>query len=394
MMRDFTSAVLATLDSSVEPDQDFVDALMRDVERELTASSPRRTRSAQSVVAVAALLAALVLAATLLTSAGDDGAVVRMTDLPGVQEAPQERSSFSSVVAESDAPTAGVGTATRPQVRGRSGTGASPGVDNSAIAWDDDAFAFVRHQQGRYGTLVVGTRDPETWQEMTEVGAVGFPIWSPDASQLVVETSSGIAVIDVATAGMRLVTDAGYFPSWSPDGTKILASSGCIDVERCVRSEIFVIDSDGRNYRSVTTNGVFPSWTPDGRVLVTSPRVAGVCDNVNPDGCVGTLRILNVDGNGSEDLGIAASAARISPDGRQVAYALEGAIYVEAVDRTSRRRVSPESTIYGFPAWDPDGNSVLFQSRAFGLYEVAIDSGEFTNLASGVYGFAIGSRRR
>jgi TolB protein len=97
------------------------------------------------------------------------------------------------------------------------------------------------------------------------------PTWSPDGSQIALESNNTIAVMNAD--GSNLHTIYSYFsrePAWSPDGKYIAvgASGGLLYNSE----QIVVMAPDGSNAHSLTSKGdnTFPAWSPDGKCIVFS----------------------------------------------------------------------------------------------------------------------------
>jgi Tol biopolymer transport system component len=142
--------------------------------------------------------------------------------------------------------------------------------------------------------------------------------WSPDGTRIAFEAAGGLAVVDVATGRIRMLTRAGgdAFPVWSPNG-KLIAFVVHDD------GGIAVVKPTGKGMKRLDPHGesAAPAWSPDGKTLAYT--------GLDP------VRVWVVHGDGS---------------GR----------------RTLSQCSQPAADDYlcgGSPAWSPDGRRVAFSGR-------------------------------
>ena len=84
------------------------------------------------------------------------------------------------------------------------------------------------------------------------------------------------------------------------------------------------------------------------------------------------LYAINVNGTGLRRLARNAGDPAGSPDGRQVAFAGKGGIWVVDADGKTRRRLTSSSRWEFSPTWSADGKSIYFL-REDGIYRVRAD---------------------
>lgn len=169
---------------------------------------------------------------------------------------------------------------------------------------------------------------------------------------------------------------------WSPDGQRLAFDSARVAPDaNGERTEIFTMDPDGSGLDQVTHIGGYsyePAWSPDGSLIAFSsdggnyPAAQGIY-TVKPDGS-GLHRILALPLDVPKAVWL--DAPRISPDGRQVAYAFfRGgkdtghryagevvSLWVADIDGRNAHRIVPWGTHVGDADWSPDGTRLVFET--------------------------------
>ena len=221
------------------------------------------------------------------------------------------------------------------------------------------------------------------------------PSWSPDSSSLVY-SSDRWGTMDLwvkavsashRTRGRQLTFAIGaeISPAWSPDGTKV----AYVDE----RSRIHVVPATGGDDEVLSSQrrGVSqPSWSSDSHhlafavhepissrfregynrihVLDTRSSLSGLSRVVEqPKGSVGTR-----DGDGPV----------WTPDGRSIAFAMDGGLWVMPVAIDGKPRDVPREVVreaVDFPSWSPDSASILFVGPK-GMKRVDLESGRATHV--------------
>jgi Tol biopolymer transport system component len=195
--------------------------------------------------------------------------------------------------------------------------------------------------------------------------------YSPDGHRIAVTIAAGTAqgpgsssdiwIIDVASKEATQVTNTGDAtqPEWSADGKRLIyiaRSKG--------ESEVWSTPIDGSSSpaRLVDADGfvISPSATPDGRAIVVSRLARGTSNIVlvriplDPHSKTDTL----VSPTGPN--GVRAIQARVSPDGRLVAYAdrTGRSVHVKELDGNADIQISTDGGCC--PLWGPDSRRVYF----------------------------------
>jgi Tol biopolymer transport system component len=180
-----------------------------------------------------------------------------------------------------------------------------------------------------------------------------------------------VATMSVDGTGLKILTtdgvDAGV-TSLSPDGARI-AFEGTTELN----TDIYVMNADGSGLQRLTIDaGVdqFPTWSPDGSTIaydnsgsktdVTDPQFSSTAEiwSVPADG--GTPTRLTHDS-------IVDNAPSYSPDGKDIAYFHNGAVWAMGADGSNphqivRRPAPAPGHAHGSftPRWSPDGTMIAF----------------------------------
>jgi serine/threonine protein kinase/Tol biopolymer transport system component len=243
--------------------------------------------------------------------------------------------------------------------------------ESGALAFRSTAFSGGRHLAwyDRHGKSLGYLGEPGRYYQIA---------LSPDERRLAVvrgENSgqSSLLTMDVATGILtRLTLDPQEtivgFPVWSPDSERIAYKRPNGIAEIAVNS--------GARTVLMAENAYPEDWTLDGRSLVLL------------DLNLRTARMLDRGGDSKSrtilESPFEKSGFRISPDGRQIAYAsfdtATSEVYVAALpDFTGRRQVSSGSGLH--PVWRKDGKELFFLAPGRKLMAAEIKPGaaiEFT----------------
>jgi Tol biopolymer transport system component len=187
-------------------------------------------------------------------------------------------------------------------------------------------------------------------RRLSSLKSVAGPAWSPDGRQIAFylwRSPGGIWVINADGSGLRrLNARVGrvgvWSPAWSPAGDKIAFTTGAVD------GSIYVINRDSSDQRRLTRRartvcGI--AWSPNGRKIVYEGAGGGGIHMINLDG-TGERRVAPATGAEFGELSL-------SPDGRTIAYASNGNIYVMNADGSGRRQLTDTPEVDGAPLWSP-----------------------------------------
>lgn len=162
------------------------------------------------------------------------------------------------------------------------------------------------------------------------------------AAALVLLSGAALAI------GVTLAEDAP-----GPDAERIVFSS-----DRSGEWRIWMVKPDGSDLQQLTECGpdegdVDPTFSPDGKeILFTSTR----------GGKAGTWR-MSLDGSDPQRI-CDGDQAEWSPDGKQIAFRRDEALFVRDLETGTERRLTPDDWPHcSGPAWSPDGKTIAFACR-------------------------------
>jgi TolB protein len=241
-----------------------------------------------------------------------------------------------------------------------------------------------------------------------------YPMLSPDGARVLFQSdrTGDWEIYTMKLDGSDLVRltsspGADATPIWSPDGRRIVFAS-----ERDAGdTEIYVMNADGSGQRRLTRqpgDDSHPHWSPDGRRIVFNS--ARATPDLSADWSKQHIEIFTMAADGSDVRQITrfktvSTYPQFSPDGKRIAFrrvtdepgmqwdltlgARNSEIFVMNADGSSAVNVSKSAAYDGWPAWSPDGATIVFSSNRAGpanigqLYAVDVDGGNLRKLTDG-----------
>ena len=206
------------------------------------------------------------------------------------------------------------------------------------------------------------------------------PVWSPDNSRLALSDAAGngVYVYDLGARILTRLTDApnsGAWYNWSPDGRglgfKYFQPAAGDDFPPQI-SAVYRVDSETvEPLLPATRRAGVPSFSAGGRTAFT-------LDN----------EVLIVDGAGDviarHDLGHYVNLARLSPDGRRLAYnGPDEQIWLLDLGTGDRERLTDGGAACFNPVWSPDGEKLAAETVTGQLLAVELSSRKVYSLGAG-----------
>lgn len=227
---------------------------------------------------------------------------------------------------------------------------------------DGSRIAFVASTRRGGGDISVMDADGSNIRRLTTTTAEeGMPAWAPDGSRIAFVRDGSLWVMDADGTGQMPLLEPGdpriseAYPSWSPDGTNIAFvrpfSHGIFDT--CpgnTGTGVFLMHSDGTDLQRLTIEGCRGrvAWSPSGESLAII-------------GARGTIMILAPDGETlasfrgpklpPDHIGFGTAGPIWSPDGRLLAFSLQGDIWTLEPSTGDWRQVTSDT---GFAITDLD----------------------------------------
>jgi Tol biopolymer transport system component len=250
------------------------------------------------------------------------------------------------------------------------------------VSGTNGRIAFARDDPA-LGDTVTYTANPDGshMQPLLPGFTSGSPHWSPDGSEVAVNSSLGLPCCDFPYSAVIINPDTGSFHTlamqdpnvatfcsiWSPDATRLACIGDSPD--ESVRGVYTIRSSDGGGLTRITNAGgasdVPIDYSPDGTKIVFG--------RVDPEDHHCTTRsalyVVNTDGSGLHRItpwGFCDDDGSWSPDGTMIAFASGkrlGKIYVVHPDGTGLMQIPiPVSGMSGLGdvSWSPDGTKMAF----------------------------------
>jgi Tol biopolymer transport system component len=256
------------------------------------------------------------------------------------------------------------------------------------------ALAYVVEVGDNSDVYILDPAQPGGSQNLTadNPGGDTSPTWSPDGAKIVFSSlrdgneALQIYVMDADGANVTQLShepDGARHPQFSPDGQRIAyvhTISGTL--------EIAVMQADGSDPHQIAAgdpNNYYPRWSPDGQqIAFLSTR------NGSASGTAELYVIGAESGSARRLLPDLMNVQRFnwSPNGLQLIFAAKPTgdvfqIYVVNLDGTGLTKLTDTTTNEIFPAYSPDGQSIVFVSDRTGnnnLFQMAADGSNQTQL--------------
>lgn len=214
--------------------------------------------------------------------------------------------------------------------------------------------------------------------------------WSPTGLHIAYfMPNDGLYLLDVQSGRSQRIFQAdsllprgiiGHEPIWSPDGTRL-----AFVLPTAYATDIYIVNADGTNFQNLTNSPTYdfwPAWSPDSTKLAFVsdrltcpswyPNVPNTCDKPGAAAPqAGALfvyefvanRFSLVNANPVNSLPqwintrlISVSAGSLDP------FSTTSELWVYDVAAGSTWKLNPDDgAIYAAPAWQPDGQYVIFQ---------------------------------
>lgn len=193
-----------------------------------------------------------------------------------------------------------------------------------------------------------------------------------------IDSIEGIWKYNLVTHQTTLITQAPIWskPDWSTDDWIAFESD----------AQIFICKSNGDSLTQITFEGdnFYPSWSPDGNSMII----------VNDDGSARrNYKLLSKSGEVIQTLDSTlyqSQPASWSPDGEKIAFiqsngdgtTLPSYIYLNDPENVIKVATSTKLYFYGDVTWYPDSKRLLSTSGDNSIYEIDIEKGIYTKIAS------------
>ena len=255
------------------------------------------------------------------------------------------------------------------------------GIISPTVAPDGRSYAFVA--LGDLWRLTAGRLERLTADLFVETD----PQFSPDGASLVYATDRGgsmeLWLRTLATGADRQLTRSGgaALPAWTPDGARIV-----FQVQRGLGTEIQAVDVTTGDTKPIRANLFQPSrasFSPDGRYLAVAALRANSAKYRE-----GRNDILIIATDGSPDRWVIPPAGRgigargidgpvWSPDGKRMAFIVDGLAWSQPVDATGEPAGPPirhSDELANSLSWTGDAGHLVFQATE-GLRSVRMTDG-------------------
>jgi len=245
------------------------------------------------------------------------------------------------------------------------------------ISPDNKRISFVSNREDGWEVWLMGINGQNLRRVTREVGPVGWPSWTKDASILFYAQRRGdfrLLRVDLESGHVSQLDDSSlvsFRPLLSPNGKHLLFDA--VDPSRPGNHDIYVRDLKTGKMNRLTRDSGYNSdarWSPDGRQIVFhSDRGA--------DPFHTQVYVMSSDGSSPRRVtqGPAKNAyPSWSPNGRCIIYTSENHgnrdLWIMNFSGEDPMRVTKHSGFDSEPVWSPGGR-ILFSTDRFGGVELA-----------------------
>ncbi len=247
------------------------------------------------------------------------------------------------------------------------------GIVRPVISPDGKEVAFVA--VGDLWVMRIGSK-PE--RVTNDTSAKTDPAWSPDGSQLVYSSdrsgSFNLWIRNMKSGAEKQVTDSASSEgaaSWSPDGSRIAYVNATGDMD----GDVEVLDVKTGRSKKVhdhTFGPGYPTWSPDGKIIIIS--------NLKQDSSrfrEGSNAMWEIPADGSDpghqivpvphrSIGSRLGEGPVwSPDGKLMAFEMEGALWVMPVNSKGDPAGAPRKIVsdpVDYLNWTGDSKHIFYMS--------------------------------
>ena len=250
--------------------------------------------------------------------------------------------------------------------------------DDREPAWSPDgkSVAFASDRSGNYDIWILDVGSGALRQVTRDAGEDYMPTWSPAGDAIAFigtrNGAPGVQAVTLSSGSERTVTPtAGRFdaPSWGPSGAIVYHAGGAGVSRLEVDGRPLTGDENAFAFRAGWLSLTEIAYVSDGKIRRRAlaggaARTIEFTATLRVNTPAYTRRVRNLDSRAPRQaLGLVAPA--VSPDGKQVAFAALGNLYLMPVGGTPRA-LTNDAALDTDPAWSPDGRYLAWSSDRAG----------------------------